>query len=323
MSQKNVKSTGLSANLREFTIASTSGQDNRENPNESANLDTTATIEKNVRVTVSSKSLKKKRSIWKSDKQKWLKSLGREYIGVKRCGGKRKVVTRATKKIKPACLQDSRCRKGEKKCALFETRIRKKICLDFWEAGDKNRKMFLLKHILNEKRGDASTGDIPDSRKYTLPFKDEAVPVCSLMFTATLAIDRTYISRLLNESVSDDLYKPIRECPNALKEAHLDMFLKSLETLPSHYNRLNSDKKYLSRSIESVSQLFQEYKTREEAAGFKPFAKSKFFEQFAMSNYSIYTPLRDRCELCQQLEGDIKNSKPFAEENMQKHRNEV
>lgn len=325
MEANNVKNTGLSLTLDKFALVSAvESADNEyesaENNNQVAPSVTnkTAAIDENIRVVVSGKVMKKKKTIWTADKQRHLRDLGQKYVGYNTIGAQKKRVVRPAKKIKACCKKTAKCRtKDNLNCNIFETDVRKQICSEFWKSGEKNRIAFVLKHVVNENKGGR------DSRKYFLPLNENQFPVCSLMFTSTLCIDRMFIGRLIKNKIPDQIHRPIRSCPDSLKEAHLNTFFCSLETLPSHYNRLNSSKKYLTRSVESIMQLFNEYKERQESLGYESFGRSKFFEKFNESNLSIYQPLRDRCEQCQTLEIGMKNGDAFAEQKFADHRQEV
>lgn len=322
---ENKKCSKLGLNLRKM-ISSTSDLAVRlEDIGLRSNVQTNpSSISNNMRVTVSNNALKKKRSVWTKDKQQALKSLGKEYIGSSKSENRRVSVIKKAKTITVCCCESNRCRKNpdKYKCHLFEDKIRSKICQNFWQGGEQKRIEFILHHVVNDPKSNSIVGCRPDHRTYSLPFIDEKLTVCSKMFTSTLSVEKTFIFRVFKQKNSVPLMKKVTTRPETQQHQELKQFLALLPTLPSHYNRANSSKKYLARDVESVAELFQIYKKTEEEAGRKPFQRSKFFEEFSNSNYRIYVPLRDRCETCQALEKNVEENGSGTEE-LSEHREEV
>lgn len=283
------------------------------------------TLDKNnIRVVVSNKAMKKKRSVWRTDIQHALKNTGRQYIGTRRDRfGKKVAVKKPAKSVRPACAARNRCRKSNKyKCSAFNVKARQMICQKFWKGGGQRRKEFLLKYI-KSRDGNEHLVTTSSLSSYYLPLGTHSLKVCSKMFTATLNINRTFIHRMLKLGTTDIVLKPILTKPADDKENQLKQFLKKLPCLPSHYNRLNSTKKYLQRDIDSIASLYSEYKATEEAAGRQPYGKSKFYEKFRESEFQLYVPLKDRCEACQVLEKEVENGKEGALDKLTEHRNQV
>lgn len=118
--------------------------------------------------------------------------------------------------------------------------------------------------------------------------------------------------------------KPIKTKPKDAKDKHLDAFFASLPLMPSHYNRENSQKKYLQSDLTYLAQLYAEYKRRETISGRIPFKITKFSEVFHTQNLALYIPLKDQCIICQSQEieerqdygshrQELKHQKKYAE----------
>lgn len=262
--------------------------------------DKTKTVNKLV---INPAALKKKRSIWNRDEQSARRQAGVEYVGTKKVDNQVVQVIKPAKTIKNGCNADSKCRKIEFfKCALFTTAIKAKLLEQYLKMTEPNRLKFLLDHINSTGNSNIIEGEKKDFRQYFLPIGTNKVRVCAQLFRDTLSLSKTYICGLFKKPLPCAAQRPIVVRENQQMEKTLQDFFNSLPLMPSHYNRENSNKKYIQRDIESVTTLYSEYKAQQEGKSAQYCQKTKFREAFEKTNIAIFKPIKDRCEKCQTFE---------------------
>ena len=266
------------------------------------------------RLVVSAKTLKKKRNVWSRDVNSNRRKQGKSYVGSQKgADGKRVKVNREARKIRSGCSEENRCRKSKSlRCGEFTEGIRTKIFKSFMKMSDTQRTTYVATSI-NIKSTPRTNS--PAQRTYYLPLDSVNVPVCGKLFVDTLSIAKSSLSDMFRQN-KDPTLKSVRTRPTDERDHNLNDFFASVPLMPGHYNRADSDKKYIQRDIETLNDLYVEYENREKAANRKPYQMTKFCEVFKEKNLSLYQPLRDRCGIC--LSNELDPDDDYAD-----HRQEV
>ena len=150
------------------------------------------------------------------------------------------------------------------------------------------------------------TTDKEDSRrnascKYFINTGKVRVPVCKQMFLTTTGLTdyfvRTYASGANGEHASDSTSPDtvLKTRQSATRET-VRAFFQKLPSLPSHYCRKLSSKKYLEPN--SYCQLYRLYVEDCQGNENTPVSRLTFMEEFRAANFEIFHPRKDQCDTC-------------------------
>ncbi|KAK3731892.1 hypothetical protein RRG08_043227 [Elysia crispata] len=249
----------------------------------------------------SSKKRKADPKTWKKNINAQKRSRGQAYMG-------RKYETDSAKFViveKPGKVLGERChcKTSGVKCSEVTDETRAKIHKEVWCMSWPQREILVksLVHKCNvgRHRVQQSESGRQNTLKYNLNIGSGLVPVCKKMFLSTTGITqhfiRTNVCDTKESGPEEHQPKPSASSSNrtAIKE-----FLASLATMPAHYCRKSSSKKYIERSFNSKMEVYQEYKNWSKGRQLPIASRQVFVDEFDAGNFAIFRPRKDQCDLC-------------------------
>ena len=203
------------------------------------------------------------------------------------------------------------CKTSGVKCSEVTDETRAEIHKEVWCMSWPQREILVksLVHKCNvcRHRVQQSESGRQNTLKYNLNIGSGLVPVCKKMFLSTTGITqhfiRTNVCDTKESGPEEHQPKPSASSSNrtAIKE-----FLASLATMPAHYCRKSSSKKYIERSFNSKMKVYQEYKNWSKGRQLPIASRQVFVDEFDAGNFAIFRPRKDQCDLCvSYAEGNI------------------
>lgn len=272
------------------------------------------------------------KSEWKRVKNEKLRMKGKEYLGFSRDKNKtfKHSTPRSARTLGARC-SSKMCLKSKKRfCSSISEDTRKEIFTTFWEKMTwDQRKVFVSAHVSLYPPSRKTTEDEASRRSYTLIYRlpngAEAVQVCRNTFLSTTGLGRFTVETWVKNSKHGMTEAKSDQNENRKNKNHrviiweerkrfLEKFFDDLPKQPSHYVRKDTSKWYLEQRFATLQQLYECYKeTCEEKK--KNYLGIKCFRKiFNQKNLSLFTPKKDRCDLC--IEYEKKN---VDEDKWKKH----
>ncbi|CAH1106899.1 unnamed protein product [Psylliodes chrysocephalus] len=260
------------------------------------------------------------KSEWKRNKNQMLRMKGEDYVGFSRDKNKnfKHNIPRAARKIGEPCVSKM-CIKSKKRfCNTFSEQIRKEIFANFWKKMTwDQRKLFVSGHVSLQSTSRKTRESEGSRRENTMVYKlhngKELVQVCRKSFLNTIGLGRFTIESWIKNSVynmneskceQNKRRKNRNYRVNAFEEskAFMSWFFDELPKQPSHYTRKDSNKLYLEQHFTTLKQLHNFYKEtciKED----KQFLSPQTFKlMFKEKNLSLFSPKKDRCDVCIEYE---------------------
>ncbi|KAK3908308.1 Bis(5'-nucleosyl)-tetraphosphatase, symmetrical, partial [Frankliniella fusca] len=257
--------------------------------------------EDNIEGNTGKKTRKRLKSKSKQQKIKDLRNKGLAHVNVK---GEAK----EAKKMGNAC---ENCRfKCSSKVSDAE---RQEIFSNFWAMGDHTRQQDYIKdHILRKSPAVhlSEENQKKNSIKYFFVLDGKMVFVCKNMFLKTFNISERWVRTILKKLeagnghiISPDLRGRHPKVPPQIYkknvenvEEHINLF----KTVPSHFCRAKSQRKYLPSSL-NISSMYRLYKVWMPKAKPDDEVKGEKFYRYVFNtkfNLGFHKPKKDRCDLC-------------------------
>lgn len=254
-----------------------------------------------------SKRRKMDRGKWESTINKDLRMKGLEYKGmVKDEAGKWKYGKNKCKRIMKSPCTCSHSSKAKSRVCKNITEVQRKSIFDnFWkEMTWKERKMYIKGLVdtvpIQRRRGDAEQSNRSHTFHYHFSIEGQRQEICKAMFLNTLSIGewsvRSWVLKKSHPTSQKELSSRGGN-DKGLRKSASDFFSK-LPKMESHYCRSTSSKLYLEPNWQSKAALYNQYKEfcKESKA---PQASMKVFaDVFDDLNLSLFSPKKDRCDLC-------------------------
>lgn len=247
----------------------------------------------------------RKRSIgkenWKREIKKQRRSRGEKYEGRKYEKDSKTftIVVKPEKVLKEAC----KCQAKGTECQLLSEEDRSNIFRKVWEMTWEQKETFVLS-LISKRSVDRKTVEA-SHRTVTLTYRLQAdskiVPVCKKMFLDTTGLTEHFIrSRVLakmkeNESRSSS---QMSAGPDSAGRKQIRSFLESLPTVPSHYCRKTSSKRYLEPIFGSYLQLYNFYCDDCKANDKVTMSRQVFMDELHSAKIDIFQPRKDQCDIC-------------------------
>ncbi|KAK3911669.1 LysM and putative peptidoglycan-binding domain-containing protein 2 [Frankliniella fusca] len=260
--------------------------------------------ENEVFVTPQKKTFRKKqRQPSKQDKSKEAHNKGQEYISTRG-----KLVN--AREMKPAC-ENCRFKCNEK----VSENQRATLFKNFWELGDKERRDGFIRECITVKEPEVhKNGDDVTQRTHTIKYSFKfpvigQVFVCKTMFLNTLAISegpvRTQVAKLergvtVPSPDKRGRHPKINPAVKEKQDGNIMEHISLFQTVPSHFCRLRSKRKYLSAHL-TIRHMWHLYKTwmSKNKPG-EDIKSEKYYRKFFCTKFNLgfYKPKKDRCDLC-------------------------
>lgn len=262
-------------------------------------------------------------SEWIDVKSKTLLNTGREHIN-------RKGKTIKERQLGVTCKENCRL-KCSKRVSKEERQL---IFEEFWRLGDHTRQWdFIVRCVKQSDKRQTTVNPGTESRrkfsrKYYFKIKHDEIKVCKFMFLNTLNISESWLTTALAKMqssgavISDERGKH-KNRPATIKQEIKDSVrnhIKMFPTVPSHYTRKDSQKKYLEEGL-SIQKLFRLYtdfcnenKIIERATQRQ--YRDIFNQEF---NIGFFKPKKDQCEICSVYDLGNTEKKSEMQERYENH----
>lgn len=248
------------------------------------------------------------------DQNKKLRMQGLPYNGYSRSKGKvTEGIKREGRKMGQPCSSEHCRRAVNRHCNKFSDETRSDIFQKFWrDMNWDQRKVFVLNliEVTDKKRKVTKVLESrrEASRNFFLYLKEERLQVCRSMFLSTLGIKTWTVRQWLQSSSGGGVHKSkevllgerqsAREKPASRCKETAYSFLRSLPVLPSHYCRKTTKKLYLEHFHTSIMSLYNLYKDHCSNISVTPVGKTQFVKIFKELNLALFSPKKDRCDVC-------------------------
>ncbi|KAL4707280.1 hypothetical protein ACJJTC_019818 [Scirpophaga incertulas] len=257
--------------------------------------------------------------IWKKNKKKCLKNLGKSYVTYKG-----KVIQ--AKKLKAPCAETCRLKCSEK----IDGEQRLSIFNNFWKLGELSRQRDFVSKCIKEVKPKYSLHNENSKRSLNLAYHfivdSETIRVCKRFFQATLDIGHSFITTIKKKTSSTGtILEDMRgKCSkgNSLPDTIKNGVSEHINTYPrkeSHYCRSSTSREYLDGDL-NLSLMYRQYKEWC-VANEKPLAKKGTYEHIFTTefNISFYRPKKDQCSLCCSYNNMTSEDKLELESTYQTH----
>lgn len=243
-----------------------------------------------------------------------LRMTGEPYLGYSRSKRNQILqnVNRVGKNIRPACNSDV-CRKSQKrKCNEIAEVNRLGIFNHFWKNLNwDEKKTYVTSLIITTpvKQRTVESSRRNSTMSYNLKVKDAYLCVCKTMFLNTLGLGEKQVltwcltakdTELNNYETNKEknIRSTMRITPEKIKRKFVSEFLEKLPKLPSHYCRKSTSRLYFEPYIKSISQLYNMYGIMCNEENKQPVSRKIFNEIYNKTNFSVYHPKKDQCDIC-------------------------
>ena len=224
------------------------------------------------------------------------------------------------KTMGPGCSE--KCRYKCKEHIPEEERIN--IFESYWKIGDLSRqRQYIVDHI--ERKITAKPLMIANSRRqltysYTLQSDDETYTVCKTFFLHTLGVKEDVVYGAFNKKgrhgvVEPDMRGKHRKQRSVSVEAKnlIRKHIASFKTIPSHYCRKKSDRRYLPSELNIVKmyRMYKEICVERNIHPEKEFVYRRIFNH--EFNLFFYIPKKDQCDFCTEYRNTQKKSRELQQ----------
>lgn len=219
-------------------------------------------------------------------------------------------------------LKANPCQNCKLGCRQITDEARLELFSSYYRLDHQQQKDWLCSHCAKVPVSRKTTqGD--SSRKFSYKYRIDVDNgeryVCRQFLLATLAISKKKLQYTLSNCTSMKTAKPDgrgRALSSIKTPEHqinkIESFLKTLPTVPSHYNRANSNKKFLPSGL-NRRLLYEEYKK-----GSTSFVSFEIFKkEFRKYNIGFHKPKKDKCIICEQMRNRKKSGALTSEEKLE------
>ncbi|CAG9763518.1 unnamed protein product [Ceutorhynchus assimilis] len=244
---------------------------------------------------------------------KQLRMAGKRYLGFRKPRNQSNTfhdTTRTERKLGARCSCKQKAKDPTRKCFKVTEGMRQAIFQNFWSNMTwDQRKVYVsntakVTEKARPKEAESSRRNI--TIKYFLICGNEEVPVCKIMYSHTLSLGEwtirswtTQSNNRMNKSTQIELSQ--HNPRNYLFKEDRDFlieFLTSLNKLPSHYCRKDTDKLYLEQNFQSFAQLHRVYEIKCQENEKKPLSAKTLTKMAEEMNLALFRPRKDQCDIC-------------------------
>ena len=239
-------------------------------------------------------------------RNKNLRMLGHEYIGFRKTGEEKFLqdAVRPARKLGEACKSNKCLKSNVINCKKFTESVRLDIFKKFWEMSWIAKKIFVLS-LVDKKLTKRKTTERANTRRsitkvYYLKLNNNKMRVCLKTFLGMLGIKECTVRYWLGEKSNRDTTTRHNDTAwpcHSLKEL-VQIFLRAMPKLPSHYCRKESKKLYLEPIIQSKRELYRIYVKNATKNGQKVASRKLFKDVLKDENIALFQPKKDACDLC-------------------------
>ncbi|XP_063242587.1 uncharacterized protein LOC134542350 [Bacillus rossius redtenbacheri] len=144
--------------------------------------------------------------------------------------------------------------------------------------------------------------------RYHIEIDGKVVYVCLQFLMATLGISKKLLQYSLQNMSILKTAKPDQrgKAPSCMKtpdsaSKEVEIFIKDLPAVPSHYNRANSNKRYLPANL-NRRLVYEDYKKYLTEKGKSNFVSLQVFKKiFNKFNIGFHKPKKDKCVTCEEM----------------------
>lgn len=257
-------------------------------------------------VAIESRVRKRKADVMSTKRlrNKTLRMLGQEYVGFRKTGDEKF----SQDSIKPArqlgqpCNSSKCLRSKVFHCDKFTETVRLNIFNEFWKLAWIAKKMF-VSSLVDRKTTKRKTTNRVDTRRsatkvYYLKLNDQKMRVCLKTFLGTLGIKEWTVRYWLGEKSNKESSKGQRDVALPQLKELVQIFLRAMPKMPSHYCRKESTKLYLEPIIQSKRELYRIYVKEATKTGQKVASRKLFEDVLKDENIALFQPKKDACDLC-------------------------
>ena len=208
-----------------------------------------------------SRKRKANKDNWKKNINKNKRAKGEAYIGRRY----EKDSSKYSLAEKPAKLLGERCscKTAGVKCREVTDETRQNIHQEVWAMSWPQRNVLIKSLVhrvpIGRHRVENSESSRSNTLKYHLNVGTGLVPVCKKMFLSTTGITQHLIRAQVCETQETNVQRP-KAPGTSSNRVEIRAFLKSLPSIPSHYCRKSSSKKYIEPLFNSKAEVYLEYK---------------------------------------------------------------
>lgn len=282
---------------------------------------------------------------WKVNVNKKRRERGATYKGRKNVNGEMNYdIPKEKRTMKKTCNCKASLNKSSRlKCREFVEEERRLIFKKFWKGLDwKQKKTYIscmleMKETKRARNRKNETSRRKCSIEYYMTKGETKLRVCKTMFLNTHGIGefsalqwKKENSQLgeMDSNSDDDTEKSEpdqsrkRTARNEALKPRVDclqLFLKDLPKLESHYCRASTSKLYLEPIWKSKRSLYDVYAHEWcSEKNVKPLSIFTFEKYFAKFNLSLYIPKKDQCEICAEHEAGNLDDTKFQQHQIRK-----
>ncbi|CAG9771646.1 unnamed protein product [Ceutorhynchus assimilis] len=244
---------------------------------------------------------------------KQLRMAGKRYLGFRKPRNQSNTfhdTTRTERKLGARCSCKQKAKDPTRKCFKVTEGMRQAIFQNFWSNVTWDQRKVNVSNTAKvtekarPKEAESSRRNI--TIKYFLICGNEEVPVCKIMYSHTLSLGEwtirswtTQSNNRMNKSTQIELSQ--HNPRNYLFKEDRDFlieFLTSLNKLPSHYCRKDTDKLYLEQNFQSFAQLHRVYEIKCQENEKKPLSTKTLTKMAEEMNLALFRPRQDQCDIC-------------------------
>jgi hypothetical protein len=206
------------------------------------------------------------------------------------------------KKMKSGCGMKCRYKCHEKisnedRLALFE---------NYWRIGDKSRQREFLARCIKrhstKRKTCSETSRRQHSHTYTFSKNSSDIQVCKVFFLGTLDVSDKVIQNVLNNVNTNGILDESRSgkhtnrrSTSTLQTEQVKRHIESFPTVPSHYCRKRTNRKYLPGHL-NIRKMYQLYLNEVTE---HPVSENMYRKIFSTDyNIHFWFPKKDQCERC-------------------------
>ncbi|CAG9772240.1 unnamed protein product [Ceutorhynchus assimilis] len=260
---------------------------------------------------------KKTKGVRKREINQKLRLTGKKFLGFRKPAGQKNSFHDTERNerimgIRCKCIDKSTKSEQKRRCYLITEQKRKAIFEKFWsEMSWDQRKVFVAQSVVNvpTERPKKSDADDKSRRsttlKYSLTIGNNKIPVCKQMFLHTTGLKEWSVRNWSQQSTygmtdSNSVLMSKRRTTNYHEEdtTFLKEFLESLNKLPSHYTRKDTDRLYLEQQFQSFAELHREYSRKCKEINKIPQSITSLQKAADNMKISLFHPRKDMCDTC-------------------------
>lgn len=273
------------------------------------------------------------KSEWKQNINRKKRMEGEQYLGM----SKKVFSQKPSRQLGESCSSQFCKRSALRNCSTFHQSTRKEIFSLFWKMSWQQKRLYVSGLTsISEKKKSSENSRRTQTIQYYLRHNSSRLQVCRKMFHSTLGLKakmvRNWITGGGSHGTQDSPDKSLSLCKssrqlapqgkhNKKRRAFLEKWLAELPKMDSHYCRKDSKKLYFESDFSTNQEIYKLYvedcESKKENEDLK-LSYPIFAEIMKQSNYSIYRPKKDQCNLC--VSHKAKN---VSDEDYEEHRKEI